>query len=121
MCSDTQTVPDMINIFLGMIYADPYPYLAESFTTSVALGYGTCHNYLSESLSNKIEQASTEPDEAVRLQLYTEIQDELYESAFGIMVGSVDFVEAYNNHWQTDSHTPLFAYTGWLTDYYYVP
>ena len=121
MCSDTQTVPDMINIFLGMIYADPYPYLAESFTTSVALGYGTCHNYLSEALSDKIEQASTEPDEAVRLQLYTEIQNELYESAFGIMVGSVDFIEAYNNHWQTDSHTPLFAYTGWLTDYYYVP
>ena len=121
MCSTTDTVPDMINIFLGMIYADQYPYLAESFSKSVALGYGTCHNYLSETISTKLDQASTEADEAAKFELYNQIQNELYESVFGIMIGSVDFIEAHSDHWQTDVHTPLFAYTGWLTDYYYVP
>lgn len=121
MCSDPQTVPDMINIFLGMIYADPHPYLAASFSTSAPVGYGTCHNYINEDLSGKIDQASTEPDESVRLDLYTDIQDELYDSAFGIMIGTLDFVEAHDTHWQTDVHTPLFAYVGWLSDYYFVP
>lgn len=121
MCSDPQTVPDMINMFIGMIYPDPYPYLAASFSTSASIGYSTCHNYLNESLSSKIEQASTEPDESIRLDLYSQVQNELYDSAFGIMIGTLDFVEAHNNHWQTDTYTALFAYVGWLSDYYYVP
>jgi ABC-type transport system substrate-binding protein len=121
MCSDAKTVPDMINMFLGMIYADPYPYLAASFSSTAPVGYSTCHNYLNESLSGKIDQASMEPDESVKLDLYTQIQNELYESGFGMMIGSVDFVEAHTDHWQTDTSTPLFAYVGWLSDYYYVP
>jgi peptide/nickel transport system substrate-binding protein len=120
LCSDSSTVPDMINMFIGMIYPDPYPYLAASFTTSAPTGYSTCHNYLNQELSDKIEQAATEPDEATRLALYADVQDELYDSAFGIMIGTVNFIEAHNKHWQADTHTALFAYVGWLTDYYFV-
>jgi len=72
-------------------------------------------------VTSKLDQAATEPDESTRLQLYAEIQDELYEANFGIMLGAVDFIEAHTTHWQTDSHTPLFAYVGWLSDYYLSP
>lgn len=121
MCSDPATVPDSINMFIGMIYADPYPYLAESFSKDAPVGYSTCHNYLSETVTAKINQAGSESDMTLVTNLYKEVQQELYDSVFGIMVGAPEFIEAHSIHWQTDATTPLFAYVGWLTDYYFVP
>jgi peptide/nickel transport system substrate-binding protein len=121
MCSTVESVPDTINIFIGTIYADPYPFLGESFSKNSPLGYSTCHNYLSQTVTDKLDQAGSASDLDLAASLYKEVQDELYESVFGIMIGAADFAEAHSNHWQVDAFTPLFAYVGWLTDYHYVP
>jgi peptide/nickel transport system substrate-binding protein len=121
MCSDTTTIPDMVNIYIGAAYSDPDPYFSQAFSLNNSNGFANCHRYLKQELSDKLSQASTEPDAAKRTEMYSEIQQEVYDSAFGILIGTLDFIEAHDSHWQADSFTPLFAYLGYIPDYYYVP
>jgi hypothetical protein len=62
-----------------------------------------------------------EPDEDRRMELYEEIQQDIFDNRFGIYVGLNEYAEAHNDSWQIDERTPTFGYIEYISDFYYVP
>lgn len=121
MCGDPETIPDSINIYIGAAYPDPYPYLMQVFGPTGVDSYSNCHRYFSDSVADLLSEAVGEPDEARRAGIYEEIQQEIFDARFGVIIGEMTLAEAHSDHWQAETFTPTWAYIGLLQDYYYVP
>jgi peptide/nickel transport system substrate-binding protein len=121
LCTDPETTGDFVNIYIGAIYADLYSMLFQSFAQPENRDYTTCHWYIDPDVQALVNQSASETNEEARLGLYQDVQQKLYDARFGILVGASYLSEAHSNQWQTDVFTPIWAYVGYLDDYYQSP
>jgi peptide/nickel transport system substrate-binding protein len=122
MCGAVDSSPDLINIYTGAPYPDPYPFIYQSWGPTNVYDYNTCSWFFDPQVATLLEQASGESDEATRNELYAEIQEILWDARFGIVLGNAAHPEGRNLHWEpVEPMNPLFGYLDYVTIYEYTP